>query len=334
MLVGRFMASRKALVVGIDNYTAVSKLQGAVRDARAIAKLLATHEDESKNFDVRVILGELGGEVVSNLDLKDRILELFRGDSDVSLLYFAGHGASVEVGGYICGGDCKSERDGVPLFEIVGWANHSVARSRIVILDSCHSGAAAEVVNNAKISEIGSGVTILAASGADQYAEEKGGSGVFTELLRDALSGAAANVLGDITPGAVYAHIDQSLGPWAQRPVFKTNVDQFVSLRRVRSPIDMSDLRFLGHLFPNRGYCYSLNPTYEPERAGAPQDIDLPAPVSDNVAIFTSLQKLNRVGLLIPVDAPHMWHAAMQSKSVRLTALGEHYRRLVLDGMI
>jgi len=40
----------------------------------------------------------------------------------------------------------------------------------------------------------------------------------------DALGGAAANLVGDVTPGSVYAHIDQSLGPWAQRPVFKTNV--------------------------------------------------------------------------------------------------------------
>jgi len=37
--------------------------------------------------------------------------------------------------------------------------------------------------------------------------------GVFTGLLVDALSGGAANLVGDVTPGSVYAHIDQSLGP-------------------------------------------------------------------------------------------------------------------------
>jgi hypothetical protein len=41
------------------------------------------------------------------------------------------------------------------------------------------------------------------------------------------------------------------------------------------------------------------------------------------------LQKYNRVNLVVPVNAPHMWHAAMESKSCRLTVLGEHYRRLV-----
>ena len=37
---------------------------------------------------------------------------------------------------------------------------------------------------------------------------ESGGSGVFTSLLVDALNGAAANLVGDVTPGSVYAHID------------------------------------------------------------------------------------------------------------------------------
>jgi hypothetical protein len=44
---------------------------------------------------------------------------------------------------------------------------------------------------------------------------------------------------------------------------------------------------------------------------------------------FAVLQKYNRVNLLVPVDAPHIWHAAMHSKSCKLTVLGEHYRRLV-----
>jgi len=49
---------------------------------------------------------------------------------------------------------------------------------------------------------------------------------------------------------------------------------------------------------------------------------------------FAVLQRYNRLNLVVPVDAPHMWHAAMGSKSCRLTALGEHYRRLVEKGRI
>lgn len=43
--------------------------------------------------------------------------------------------------------------------------------------------------------------------------------------------------------------------------------------------------------------------------------------------IFTILQKLNRVGLIVPVDIEHMYYATIYSKSCKLTVLGEHYRR-------
>lgn len=66
---------------------------------------------------------------------------------------------------------------------------------------------------------------------------------------RDALNGAAANLVVDVTPGSVYAHIDQSLGNLAQRHIFKTNVKKFVSLRKADRPIELSDLQKLTVLF-------------------------------------------------------------------------------------
>jgi hypothetical protein len=185
------------------------------------------------------------------------------------------------------------------------------------------------------VAEISEGVTILTASTEEQYADERNGSGVFTALLVDALGGAAANLVGDVTPGSVYAHIDQSLGAWAQRPVFKTNVKTFVSLRKVQPPLELGDLRRIADLFPEPGFDYQLDPSYEPMRSEA--DKNAPGyipPDPERTAIFAILQKYNRVNLVVPVGAPHMWHAAMESKACTLTALGEHYRRLVAEGMI
>src|SRR6201999_342265 len=122
---------------------------------------------------------------------------------------------------------------------------------------------------------------ILTASTAQQYAMEVagGGAGVFTTLLVDALAGAAANLVGDVTPGSVYAHIDQSLGPWAQRPVFKTNVKTFVSLRKAAAPIPLADLQALATHFPNAGYRFRLDPAYEPERSEEQRkDAKIPPP--------------------------------------------------------
>jgi hypothetical protein len=57
-------------------------------------------------------------------------------------------------------------------------------------------------------------------------------------------------------------------------------------------------------------------------------------PILKKTRSLRFFNKYNRVGLLVPEGAPHMWHAAMQSKTVRLTALGEHYRILAAKGLI
>jgi Caspase domain len=327
---------RKALVVGIDHYQFIDGLIGAVNDARAVKAMLERHEDGSVNFGVKLMAGTGPNALVPRHELKEAVRELFAGDAEVAFFYFAGHGYVEATGGYVCGSDCRTGDDGVPLAEIMALANASTVQNKVVVLDSCHSGIAGSNPNFARFAEITDGMTILTASTAEQYATEENGAGVFTNLLVDALGGAAANLVGDVTPGGVYAHVDQSLGPWSQRPVFKTNVKRFVSLRRVRPPLELADLRRIAEFFPAPGFQYQLDPSYEPERqqTKSANGLDLPAPDPQKTAVFAILQKYNSVGLVVPEGAQHMWHAAMQSKTVRLTPLGEHYRRLAAKGLI
>jgi hypothetical protein len=218
------------------------------------------------------------------------------------------------------------------------FARKSRAMNKVIILDSCHGGIVGDRPGLQGAAEIIEGMTILTASTAEQYAHEEtdGGCGVFTNLLVDALTGAAANLVGDVTPGSVYAHIDQSLGPWAaQRPVFKTNVKTFVSLREATPPIPLADLQALASHFPEPGFQFQLDPSYEPERSQEQRDDPtIPQPDPEKNVVFAVLQRYARVNLVRPVGAPHMWHAAMQSKACELTVLGEHYRKLVAQGMI
>lgn len=327
---------RRALVIGIDSYDSVSSLHGCVNDSFAVKAMLDRHADGSVNFGVKHLAAPGPADQIARDELRDAIEALFSGDGEVAILYFSGHGHIESTGGYLCSSDVRTGNDGVPLAEIMIMANKSKIQNRVIILDCCHSGVAGGSALNQQVAEICDGVTILSASTADQYAIEENGAGVFTNLLVDALGGAAANLVGDVTPGGVYAHVDQSLGPWAQRPVFKTNVKRFVSLRKVQPPLELAELRRISDYFPTPGYQYPLDPTYEPERhpswASDPQGV--PAPDPDHNAIFKILQKYNRVGLLVPEDAPHMWHAAMESKTVRLTALGEHYRDLAAKSLI
>lgn len=316
---------RKALIVGIDHYEHIESLTGCVNDAYAVKAMLDRHADGSVNFGTRLLIGTGPRDILARSELKEAVRELFVDDSEVALFYFAGHGYIESTGGYLCGGDCKTGDDGLALSELMTLANKSKARNKIMILDSCYSGTLGDHPINQQISEISEGVTILTASTKGQYAAEVTGGGVFTGLLIDALGGAAANLVGEVTPGGVYAHIDQSLGTWSQRPVFKTNVKTFVALRQVQPPLALADLQRISEFFPVAGFEFHLDPAYEPTHSTADPDKN---------AIFAILQKYNRVNLLIPIGAPHMWHAATESKSVKLTALGEHYRRLAAKDLI
>ncbi len=318
---------RRALIVGINYYEYGNPLFGCVDDAYAVKEILERDDDGTVNFDCLLCAGTGPNDRVDRGDLKDNIETLFRDDVDIALLYFAGHGHIEETGGYILATGSKRGDEGVSLSDILTFANGSPAQNKVIVLDSCHSGIAGTPPTGGDLAALSEGLTVLTASTQDQYATEENGRGVFTTLFVDALNGGAANLTGHITPGSIYAHIDQALGGWEQRPVFKTNVKQFVSLRKVSPPIPTSDLRRLTEFFPSPGLEFPLDPTYEPEMKG--RDPGMPDPNPENTRTFAILQRYNRLNLLVPVNAPHMWNAAMGSTSCKLTALGEHYRRLV-----
>ena len=329
---------RKALIVGIDHYPTIGSLSGCVNDANAVKSVLERHADGTLNFtSPQVLLGTTTRPPVTRQALKESVKQLFNDDADIALLYFAGHGYIEATGGFLCASDCKTGDDGLSLAEVMTFANKSQAKNKVIVLDSCHSGIAGDSPTHDKYAEISEGMTIFSASGADQYALEVpgGGAGVFSSLFVHALQGAAANLVGEVTPGSVYAHIDQSLGPWAQRPVFKTNVKRFVSLRRAEPPISLENLQAVTKLFPTPDHQLPLDPAYEPERsADQLADPSIPPPDPAKTAVFAVLQNQARVNLVRPVGAPHMWHAAMQGKKCELTVAGQHYWNLVHEGLL
>lgn len=326
------MGGRKALIVGIDYYETLGQLSGCVDDAHAVKQVLDRHADGTKNFETNILTGTGPNDAVDRRQLRDEVKELFAGDEEIALLYFAGHGHIETTGGYLCATDTQDGDDGLSLADVLTYANQSRVANKVILLDSCHSGVAGAKATGDGLAELSHGLTILTASTAEQYALETDEGGVFTNLLVDALNGAASDLLGKITPGSVYAHIDQSLGLWdRQRPIFRTNVNSFVSLRNVVPPITLEHLMEIATLFPKGDFEFQLDPTFEPRRPLDGVDVE---PIEENTRRFAILQKLNRVNLVVPVDAPHMYDAAIESKSCKLTVLGEHYRRLVVKERI
>jgi hypothetical protein len=318
---------RRALCVGIDLYS-FGPLRGCVSDADRMAALLARHEDESPNFDCRTIVAPNGGppDIVTRAKLKRAIERLFNDKAEVAIFHFAGHGTVNNLGGYLVTQDAQKYDEGVSMSDVLQMANDSKADEVVVFLDCCHSGnlGNAPVIDNAR-ALLREGVSILTASRGDQVSVESSGGGLFTSLVGDALEGAAADLLGDVSAASIYAFVEGALGAWDQRPLFKSHVSRVVPLRKCEPPIDSATLRELPSLFPVPAEDLALSPEFEPT-CEAKDDA--------KNELFCKLQALNRVHLVVPVGASHMYDAAMQSRACRLTASGRYYWRLARDNRI
>ncbi|MBC9783484.1 caspase family protein [Heliobacterium chlorum] len=316
---------RKALVVGINDYP-VNPLDGCVNDAVKVSHVLKTHEDGSINFHVKLMTSP--PQTITKPVLRELIEELFAHKNEIALFYFSGHGSITTTGGYIATQDAAKYDVGISMDDILHLANDSPAKDKIIILDCCFSGAMGSPVHagGGNIARLGDGLTVLTASRSTESSIELDGGGLFTSLLVDALRGGAADLLGNITPGGIYSYIDKALGAWDQRPIFKTNVSRFTSLRQISPQIPLETLRKIPVYFPNPQKDMKLDPTFE--------DTNVDIAVEKNVKTFKDLQKLFSVGIVRPVGEEYMYFAAMNSKSCRLTSMGYQYWRLVTEGKI
>lgn len=318
---------RRALVVGLNDYEG-SPLSCCANDAKEMGELLAKHDNENHNFDVKLITDKC-----DRTALMSNITALFAEEADIALFYFSGHGCA-DDGGYICTTDISQSCYGVKMDKILALANQSKCKNKVIILDCCFSGKMGEPMLFNNKSLLGDGLTIIAASRKGEYSVENKsiGHGVFTNLILEGLKGGAADITGNITPANLYSFVDQSLGAWEQRPVFKANISSFQSLRTIIPKVEKNDLRKLKEYFSTPGEEYKLDPSYEFTNSKKEiHEVKKPYADENNTKIFKILQKYTSIGLVEPVGEEHMYFAAMHSKSCRLTPMGKHYWRLVND---
>lgn len=248
-------------------------------------------------------------------------------------MYFSGHGANTD-GGYLCTTDFSENDYGVRMTDILEIVNNSHCKNKVIILDCCFAAKMGESIMLNNNSLLGEGVTIIAASQSWQTSAENHSiqHGIFTELLIQGLKGSAADIGGNITPASLYSFVDQSLGAWQQRPVFKTNISQFLPLRTIEAKVPKSILRKLSVYFKNPADEFKLDPSYEYTNAlNVEHQVIEPYADVEHVDIFKELQLFESVGLVEPVGTEHMYFAAMENKSCKLTALGLHYWKLSKD---
>lgn len=319
---------KKALFVGLTEYPEC-ELMCCDNDAVAMKEILETNGDGAPNFEAKLLTGKC-----SKAELLRNIEELFSGKADVALLYFSGHGTDYNSG-YLVTTDFSQYDYGVPMSEVMRMANSSQIKNRVIILDCCFSGKFGQNANSSSTEAVlGDGVTIMTASRDDECAIEDCSieHGEFTNLLIQGLKGGAADISGKITPASLYSYVDQSLGAWEQRPVFKTNISSFLPIREIEPRVPKSILRKLSEYFESPTTCYKLNPSYEDTNSPEIEHKCI-EPYADekNIEIFTHLRMFASVGLVEPVDADYMYFAAMENKACKLTALGAHYWKLSKD---
>lgn len=325
---------KKALLIGINDYPKGNELKGCIEDINLVKAAIERNGDNTTNFDVKMMPN-----VKTSNDVMNAISKLFEGEGDISLLYFSGHGYVNNTGAEIVmPKDIENDTQyykGIQMSTIMKIVNNSHVRNKIIILDCCHSGNMGKYDLEDSGSILNTGVSILAACREDEYALEIGGHGIFTELLCSALNGGASDFCGNITIGGVYAYIDRSFGPWDQRPIFKTNVNEFVPLRKIKPQVSLSVIHELTNLFKEPSEIFSLDPSFEyTNNPSIKHKYIIPYTNVDNVQKFKLLQELHSIGFVEPISEKHMYFAAMNSTGCKLTALGKYYWRLVYDGRI
>jgi hypothetical protein len=327
--------SKVALVVGINYYEHQQQLHGCVKDANSIAELLKYHENDNSNFEVKYLSANDKSRAITSDTLLQEVKEFFDNKhNEVALFYFSGHGGiTTDNAGYLATSDTDCSDNAILMKDLIEIVNKSEVQNKIIILDTCHSGYMGKHPSYEEVGScIGEGVTILTASSQEQKAKENDKTlnrhGVFTELLIDALEGGNASIIGQITLGSIYAHIDKALGSFGQRPIFKTNTNRFIEIRQVTPQIKLRELRELSNIFSDPKIEYSLDQTYELDKDVPDTYSNKKTCIPEHNRIFRILQNLNRVNIIIPVGAKDMYYSAMNEKACKLTPLGRFYWEL------
>ena len=338
------MDDKRALLIGIDDYKSkkYAKLKGCVKAAEKLAQALELNADkeQTKNFHVEIFSDCKSSKIAQSEIAKSKIESLFNSDGHktMALLYFAGHGTTEVNGGQIVFKDGSM----LAMETILAIVAQSQILNKIILFDCCVSGQMGSDPFAPTTSKLPDGVTIMTACTDKHNAGENTNGGIFTQLLVNALNGGAADFLGRITIGGIYAYIDKLLGASNQRPVLKTNVRSFALMKQVAPQVSIKDLRKIVKIFERPEQMYDLDSSYEP--TNNPNHPDRPSnyhePYADkkHTEIFAVLQSMVKIGLVVPYhDDPkkqHMYFAAMDGKYCKLTEQGKLCWRLVKEKII
>jgi hypothetical protein len=183
--------TRRALLIGNDNYIAVPKLNNAREDARAMSRALE----------------KLGFKVTLRTDLNERqtkeVLRTFKEQvqgGDEVVFFFAGHGIQISGSNYLLPVDTRSiseaqvRDESIPLQRVLDDIEETKARFTLAIIDACRDNpfkVAGRSIGGRGLAptSAATGQMVIFSAGAGQQALDRLGdndrnpNGVFTRVL-------------------------------------------------------------------------------------------------------------------------------------------------------
>ncbi len=224
--------SRTALLVGIDHYRHYPDLGVCANDAIAVGNALRLGDYQS----VDLITDHDDGEIENNTLVKG-LNEAAARETDLLLFYFSGHGNTVAGESYLV--MPKSDKNnlaktGVPLSEIKRIFQKSRARSKVIVIDSCHAGAdfvikgeeppsmPLEYIEHLYLDAKGWAVMASCERSQKSYVWIENKRSVFTHFLLEALSGQADyQKLGFVSILNAYSYILPRVREWTKLKNFR-----------------------------------------------------------------------------------------------------------------
>ena len=147
-----------ALVIGINDYQNLPRLETAVNDASAVADVLR----QKYGFKVELLLNPTRGKVIRTLDrLRGELTE-----RDNLLIYYAGHGVldeEADIGSWLpVDAEEDTQANWIPISTITGTVRAMSAKHVMIVSDSCYSG------------RLTRGLTVEVKTGAERRAANAG----------------------------------------------------------------------------------------------------------------------------------------------------------------
>ena len=236
---GNAGARKYAVIVGLNDYTdsGIGTLKYAVADAEAIHQALSTAPDGFKP-EHTVLLSD--NQPVEYRPTRSNILKYLSsyinlaGPDDTILVYFAGHGTTVDNRLYLLPSDASIsllEDTSIAFERVKTMLEESPAKRKVLLLDACHSGAGRSINRMSQglkeqLLEASKGMVTLASCGPEEVSHEmdESGHGAFTYFLLEGLTGKAdANADGLIGAKELSTFTWDATRVWAAGKGLKQN---------------------------------------------------------------------------------------------------------------